>query len=92
MRTKIYYGAIALMWLLSGCSKATNNVVKESEIGVATSGNSIYNYVINQHDYLFTYINYGGSLTHSGECRKCKQELDSIVRNAVKESINTNKK
>lgn len=82
MKLKLYYGAIALLWLLTSCSP-TNNITPRETIGIDDSHNRLYSFQINGHEYIHAYH----GLTHSGECIKCKHELDSIVRRAVKEVL-----
>ena len=50
MKMKLYYGALALLWLLSSCTPSNN-------------------------------------VTDSYETVRCKHELDSIVKAAVKEAM-----
>lgn len=59
MKMKLYYGALALLWLLSSCTPSNN--VTDSYETVGTCRN--------------------------GDCKKCKHELDSIVKAAVKEAM-----
>lgn len=79
---KLYYGAIAMLWLLYGCTPSSNVVDDHKIIGTSRSGD-IRELVINEHSY------YRNSYwcVHAGDCKKCKQELDSIVRIAVKEVL-----
>lgn len=74
MKIKLYYGALALLWLMCSCS---GNIKKTSD-GVDLFGAE--EYVYKNH----TYVKWGYGMAHSGNCKQCKFELDSIVRNAVK--------
>lgn len=51
--------------------KRTDNVSESRKIG----SSDIYEYTVNKHDY----IKMGYGIAHSGTCKKCKQERDSIV-------------
>lgn len=70
---KWYYLFLLVMFFLTSCER-TSNVSKPKTIG-SVSGTNINEYVINGHDYIEKF--YG--MSHSGTCRKCKQERDSIV-------------
>lgn len=83
MKMKLYYGAIVLLWLLTSCSNFTNNVTPLKRIGTNSNYSGFYSLQINGHEYVYSYY----QLAHSGECAKCKHELDSIVRKAVKEVL-----
>lgn len=80
MKTKIYYIFLLVMLFLTSCG--TKNVNKGEVIG-NTGVFNLISYKINGHEY----IKYGNNFTHSGECAKCKHELDSIVKNAVNEAL-----
>lgn len=81
MKMKLYYGVLALVWLLSGC----NLQPSEDVVGITWSKQLIKEMIISKHTYLVTYH----SVSHSGECKQCKYELDSIIKNAVNEAITT---
>lgn len=82
MKMKVYYGALALVWLLSGCNSFTQydseNI--ESKTYDPFLG-TITKVVYEKHDYLRG----NNILVHLGTCKQCKHELDSIVKNAVSE-------
>lgn len=61
------------MFLLTSCER-TSNVSEFRTIGT-TIGAHVYEYTIDGHDY----IKKGYGMAHSGTCRKCKHERDSIV-------------
>lgn len=69
------------MLLLTSCGKSEN--VTDSKIIGETSLFQIVSFKVNDHEY----INFKTGITHSGECAKCKHELDSIVKNAVNEAL-----
>lgn len=68
----------------------TSNVSETRIVGRSSSGLIITERTINGHDY----INIIGEYTHSGTCRKCRQEKDSItslIINAIKDERNNNR-
>lgn len=81
MKMKLYYGALALLWLLSSCTPRSN--VIDNPNRVRTSHGYMYRMFINGHEYYWV----GHRFAHAGDCKKCKHELDSIVKTAVKEAI-----
>lgn len=82
MKMKLYYGALALLWLLSSCTPS-NNVTDSCEtVGTCRKGD-IKKMLINGHEYYWRVYWF----THAGDCKKCKHELDSIVKAAVKEAM-----
>lgn len=72
MKMKLYYGVIALLWLLSSC-----------DVESTGTEHSYARLVIDNHEY----IDFGYGKSHSGSCKQCKYELDSIVKNAVSEAF-----
>lgn len=86
MKTKIYYVFLLAVLILASCGKS-DNVSEPIIIGESGSFNLI-SFKINGHEYIK--YNYGYDFTHSGDCAKCKHELDSIVKNAVNEAIEAN--
>lgn len=85
MKLKLYYGAIALLWLLTGCTKGD---IQNLGVAARDKYGTTYEHVrIEGHDYLSGYR----SLSHDGNCSKCKQQLDSIVRAAVAEALEDTK-
>lgn len=82
MKMKLYYGAIALMWLLSSCTPSGGVGSREFK-GIDNYGDFYGIIVVDNHEYLRT--SYG--LSHAGTCKQCKHELDSIVKNAVNEAF-----
>lgn len=67
----------------------TSNVSETRIVGRSSSGLIITERTVNGHDY----INIIGEYTHSGTCRKCKQEKDSIVSiiiNTIKDGRDNN--
>lgn len=82
MKMKLYYGALALLWLLSSCTPSNNVTDSYETVGTCRNGD-IKKMLINGHEYYWrTYW-----FTHAGDCKKCKHELDSIVKAAVKEAM-----
>lgn len=78
-----------LIVLISSCTP-TENVSKLREIGQSEWA-SINELTIDSHDYLL----YDRGITHSGTCRKCKQEKDSItslIINAIKDGRTDNQR
>lgn len=69
MKMKLYYGALALLWLLSSCTPSSNGHIKAL--------------TLNGHTYYWK----NHWFAHAGDCKKCKHELDSIVKAAVKEAM-----
>lgn len=70
---KWYYLFLLVMFFLMSCERTSN--VSESRVVGRSVGGAILERTINGHDY----INIVGEYTHSGTCKKCKQERDSIV-------------
>ena len=78
------------LFLLTSCER-TSNVSETKVIGRTSSGLIITERTVNGHDY----INIIGEYTHSGTCRKCKQEKDSItslIINAIKDGRTDNQR
>lgn len=76
------------LFLLTSCER-TSNVSETKVVGRTSSGLIITERTVNGHDY----INIIGEYTHSGTCRKCKQERDSIVSiiiNTIKDGRDNN--
>lgn len=73
MKTKIYYLFLLVMFFLMSCER-TNNVSDYKTIGASDNG-YIFEITIDKHDY----IKFDKGIAHSGTCRKCKQERDSIT-------------
>ena len=67
------------------CEGRTDNVSETRIIG-RTASMPILERTVDGHDY----INIIKGYTHSGTCRKCKQERDSIV-NVIIETIKENR-
>lgn len=82
-KTSLYYLFLLAMFSLMSCER-TFNISKGRCIGTSRS-NSIFEYTIEEHDY----INMGYGMAHSGTCKKCKQERDSIV-NVLRKELNDN--
>lgn len=76
---KLYYLFLLLMFFLMSCERTSN--VSESNIIGTLYGMPISTRTIDGHDY----IRITKSYTHSGTCKKCKQEKDSIVNLIIKE-------
>lgn len=70
MKMKLYYGALALLWLLSSCTPSSNVTDKVGTCHIKAL-------TLNGHHWF----------AHAGDCKKCKHELDSIVKAAVKEAM-----
>lgn len=64
------------------CERTSN--VSESKVIGSSGSTSIYEYTMNGHDY----IKRGYGMAHSGTCKKCKQERDSIVNVIINEIRN----
>lgn len=73
---KMYYGALALLWLLSSCTPSDNVTDK---VGTCRNGH-IRALTLNGHTYYWQ----NHWFAHAGDC---KHELDSIVKAAVKEAM-----
>lgn len=69
---KLYYLFLLVMFLLMGCTNT---------IGTSKVHGDVYSYVIDGHEY----IKLGNGFAHSGTCKKCKADLESIIRKVVKE-------
>lgn len=85
---KLYYLFLLIMFFLISCERRTNNV-SETRIVGSTASMPIIERTVDGHDY----INIIGEYTHSGTCRKCKQERDSIVSiiiNTIKDGRDNN--
>ena len=69
------------------CERTSN--VSESRVIGSSNSVLIYEYTVDGHDY----IRKGHGMAHSGTCRKCKQERDSIVNviiNTIENGRNNN--
>lgn len=82
MKTKTYYLFLLVMFFLMSCERTGN--VSESRIIGNTASMPIAERTIDGHDY----INIIREYTHSGTCRKCKQERDSIINVIINEIRN----
>lgn len=80
MKLKLYYGAVVLLWLLTGCSNPETTV---TDFKFHSLTGNVYPTTIDGHLYYVSSYN----LVHSGSCPQCKHELDSIVRVAVAEAL-----
>lgn len=69
---KLYYLLLLVMFFLMSCER-TSNVSEGRHIGTSDTEDG--------HDY----IKKGYGMAHSGTCKKCKQERDSIVNVLIKE-------
>lgn len=76
---KLYYLFLLLMFFLMSCERTSN--VSEPNITGTLYGIPILTRTIDGHDY----ISITKSYTHSGICKKCKQEKDSIINLIIKE-------
>lgn len=85
MKTKIYYLFLLVMFFLMSCER-TGNVSEMRTIGRNDNGGTVVEITVDNHDYIWISRGY----THSGTCRKCKQERDSII-NVIIETIKENK-
>lgn len=66
---KLYYLFLLVMFLLMGCTNSSN-ISGPNTIGTSKG-----------HEY----IELGNGFAHSGTCKKCKTDLESIIRKVVKE-------
>lgn len=82
MKTKIYYLFLLFMFFLMSCERTSN--VSEPNITGTLNGFPILTRTVDGHDYVSITKGY----THSGTCRKCKQEKDSIVNVIINEIKN----
>ena len=76
---KLYYLLLLVMFFLMSCER-TSNISEGRHIGTSDI-DYIFEYTIDGHDY----IKKGYGMAHSGTCKKCKQERDSIVNVLIKE-------
>lgn len=81
---KLYYLFLLVMFFLMGCERTSN--VSEGKLIGNYCLTPIFEYTIDGHDYVKR--DYG--MAHSGTCKKCKQERDSIV-NVIIETIKGDK-
>lgn len=77
MKMKLYYGALALLWLLSSCTPSSNVTDNHDKVGTCRNGH-IKALTLNGHTYYWQ----NHWFAHAGDCKKCKHELDSIVKAA----------
>lgn len=82
MKTKTYYLFLLIMFFLMSCER-TSNVSECRTIGNCLTG-KIFERTIDGHDYIMINTEYA----HSGTCKKCKQERDSIVNVIINEIRN----
>ena len=85
MKMKLYYGALALLWLLSSCTPSSNVTDNYDKVGTCRNGH-IRALTLNGHTYYWQ----NHWFAHAGDCKKCKHELDSIVKAAVKDYYDKN--
>lgn len=73
------------MALLMGCSGPSVDNVSSNTLtaGYTTYKGQVRELIIDGH----TYIKVNRGVAHSGSCGKCKQELYSIIRKAVKDEL-----
>lgn len=64
-----------------GCTDSSN-VSGPNVMGTSRVHGSVYVYTIDEHEY----IEMGNGLTHSGTCKKCKEELENTIRKIIKEA------
>lgn len=77
---KLYYLFLLVMFLLMGCTNSSNTSGPNT-IGTSKVHGDVYSYVIDGHEY----IKLGNGFAHSGTCKKCRTDLESIIRKVVKE-------
>lgn len=82
--TKFYY-LFLVMFSLMSCERTSN--VSEGKLIGNYDLTPIFEYTIDGHDYVKR--DYG--MAHSGTCKKCKQERDSIVNVIINEIRNGKK-
>lgn len=80
MKTTLYYLFLLMIFFLVSCENSSN--VSDPNTKGMLNGLPIIERTINEHDY----ININSEYVHSGTCRKCKHERDSIV-NLIIENI-----
>lgn len=73
MKMKLYYGALALLWLLSSCTPSNNVTDSYETVGTCRNGD-IKKMLINGHEYYWRAYWF----THAGDCKKCKHELEAV--------------
>lgn len=66
---KLYYLFLLVMFLLMGCTNSSN-ISGPNTIGTSK---------------VHEYIKLGNGFAHSGTCKKCRTDLESIIRKVVKE-------
>lgn len=71
---KLYYLFLLVMFLLMGFTNSSN-ISGPNTIGTSKV------HGIDGHEY----IKLGNGFAHSGTCKKCKTDLESIIRKVVKE-------
>ena len=84
---KRYLYLLSIVCILFSCENGSNvsKIKNTGRIG-GVSSRKVY---VDNHEYIL----YGRrGITHSGTCKKCKQELDSIVKNAINVYIESNNK
>lgn len=77
---KLYYLFLLVMFLLMDCTNSSN-ISGPNTIGTSKVHGDVYSYVIDGHEY----IKLGNGFAHSSTCKKCKADLESIIRKVVKE-------
>ena len=71
-----------VLWLLSSCTPSSNVTDNYDKVGTCRNGH-IKALTLNGHTYYWQ----NHWFAHAGDCKKCKHELDSIVKAAVKEAM-----
>lgn len=71
MKMKLYYGALALLWLLSSCTPSSNVTDNHDKVGTCRNGH-IKALTLNGHTYYWQ----NHWFAHAGDCKKCKHVSD----------------
>lgn len=63
------------------CNHNSRNVSGPNVVGESKVYGDINEYIIDGHEY----IKMGYGLSHSGSCKKCREELESTIRMIIRE-------
>lgn len=79
---EIVLWSLSFALALSSCTPSSNVTDNHDKVGTCRNGH-IRALTLNGHTYYWK----NHWFAHAGDCKKCKHELDSIVKAAVKEAM-----
>lgn len=73
-----YYLFLIMCWFMYSCTNVSADVKSNTVINSTIPGMKIV--YINGHLYYRHVNGYGESITHAGDCPKCKQDLIELIK------------